>query len=437
MKQLINRKKIWNFLPIFAFVVSLVFASVKDAEAIPAFARKYKTSCVTCHTVYPKLNQFGEAYRINGFQFPNDEEAQIKEEQIKMGADAYKRVWPEAVWPNSISSAVPISARARMGFVVETNEDDATTSQFGQPALQLIAGSTMGEDITFFVGAHLFEDGETGSIDRFYLKLDNMFNSSIPDHLLYMRIGQFIPELVPFASNHRALSNTAYAFNTYAPSQGASFAGGHAHGAGPFGIENFQLGIEFSGIVNSRLRYVVGVVNGNGIGEDNNSDKDFYGRASYKFGGMAYDGTGVEAAGSNEKETSLAIGVFGYQGNGIEGTESFSFNRIGVDFNLYYSDLNIIGGYIFGEDGVEAQGYNLYFVEADYMLYPWMSCILRYEQANPDSHDDGDDHGDSVSRIIPNITALYVANVKFMIESRLDPDDLQFDNLYFGMDFGF
>ena len=50
-------------------VLFIVFCWIDHSIAIPAFARKYKTSCVTCHTVYPKLNPFGETYRINGFQF--------------------------------------------------------------------------------------------------------------------------------------------------------------------------------------------------------------------------------------------------------------------------------------------------------------------------------------------------------------------------------
>ncbi len=293
--------------------------SVSDSEAIPAFARKYKTSCITCHAVYPKLNPFGEAFRINGFQFPENEEDKIKEEQIKMGAEAYKRVWPKAVWPNSIPGNQPISVRGRMGFFAETVNDE-TTSEFGLPTLQLLTAGTMGENITLFVGAHLFEDGEIGSLDRFYLKLDNMFTKVFPNNFLYLRIGQFIPELVTFASNHRGLTLAPYSFNTYGPSLGSSFQTAHMHGAGPFGIENFQLGIEASGIINSRWRYVTGLVNGNGAAEDNNSAKDGYGRLSYKIGGMAFDGTGIgEASESSEVgENSLTLGVFGYKGTGNE-----------------------------------------------------------------------------------------------------------------------
>ena len=40
---------------------------------IPAFARKYRTGCTTCHTAAPKLNVLGEAFRLNGYRFPEND----------------------------------------------------------------------------------------------------------------------------------------------------------------------------------------------------------------------------------------------------------------------------------------------------------------------------------------------------------------------------
>lgn len=414
----------------FLFMVSIVLLCFNDSKAIPSFARKYKTSCQTCHSIYPKLNPFGEAFRINGYQFPQDEEDLIKEERVQLGSEMYKRVWPDAVWPNSIPASVPISLRSRMGFIVET-EDDRTFGEFGLPTLQLIAAGTMGEDISAFVGAHLFEDGEVGSLDRMFLKLDNLFTGFLPKFFLYFKMGQFIPELVTFASNHRGLTNTPYAFNTYSPTQGDSFDPAHVHGSGAsFGIENFQLGIEASGVIVSRLRYVAGLVNGNGTMEDNNSDKDFYGSLRYKLGGLAFDGTGSQSAGGNNLETSFTLGAFGYNGTGNDEATKYDFHRYGVDFNLYVYELNLYGGYITGKDGVEQKEYNMFFAEANYLFYPWLMGILRYEQANPENEN-------NIKNLIPNITTLLVANIKFMIETRLNPENFDFDNLYIGMDFAF
>ena len=52
-----------------SFIVAIVIMvlAADRSYAIPAFARKYKTSCATCHTGYPKLNAFGDAFRRNGY----------------------------------------------------------------------------------------------------------------------------------------------------------------------------------------------------------------------------------------------------------------------------------------------------------------------------------------------------------------------------------
>src|SRR6266568_6150562 len=37
------------------------------AQAIPAFSREHNTECTTCHTIYPELNEYGDAFLKNGF----------------------------------------------------------------------------------------------------------------------------------------------------------------------------------------------------------------------------------------------------------------------------------------------------------------------------------------------------------------------------------
>jgi len=54
------------------------------AHAIPSFARKYGTSCMTCHTVFPKLTPFGEAFRRNSFRFPGVDADYVKQEKIPL-----------------------------------------------------------------------------------------------------------------------------------------------------------------------------------------------------------------------------------------------------------------------------------------------------------------------------------------------------------------
>lgn len=69
-----------------------------QALAIPSFARKYRTSCSTCHIAYPVLNSFGKAFKARGYRLPM-EETLTKDEPVSLGAPAWKKVFPESLWP--------------------------------------------------------------------------------------------------------------------------------------------------------------------------------------------------------------------------------------------------------------------------------------------------------------------------------------------------
>jgi len=72
-----------NRLAIFGALLALGLAfSVEPlAFAGPQFSRQYNTSCSTCHTVYPKLNDFGKAFQNAGFQFPAEDLLLIEQPQ--------------------------------------------------------------------------------------------------------------------------------------------------------------------------------------------------------------------------------------------------------------------------------------------------------------------------------------------------------------------
>jgi hypothetical protein len=414
----------------------LVAFMAADITAIPAFARKYETSCVTCHTGYPKLNAFGEAYRLNGYQYPEDDADQTKDEPTSLGSDAYKRVFPNAVWPSHIPGKPPLAIRVSTGFNYDKNEE--IKSSFESPSLNLMAAGTMGENIGFYAGAHLFEEGEIGSIDRAFIQISSLFSEKLGDYALNLRIGQFIPNVVPFA-NHRSLSLTPYAFNTYAATS-EGFVVGHAHGNEAFGIETFQLGAELSGVIKHRFRWGTGLVNGSGPGEETNSAKDGYFRAAYKFGGMGFDGYGgaADESGRNWVDNSVTLGGFAYIGSsdndGTSGPNDLKRERFGADLNIWYANTNLFGGWITGLDEVmegtslTEMKYDLVFVEANQIIYPWLIGLARYERADPEN-------GADLSQVVGGFTALYRANIKLVVETVVDPDDADFSHLNVKLDF--
>ena len=83
-------------------IVAVALALVPYSHAIPPFARQYGTSCSTCHNDFPKLNDFGKAFKDAGFKFPKDDEDFIKVPPVMLGAAAQKDQWPHTIYPGMI-----------------------------------------------------------------------------------------------------------------------------------------------------------------------------------------------------------------------------------------------------------------------------------------------------------------------------------------------
>ena len=93
-----------------------ILGSTPKASAIPTFSRKYQTSCTTCHSDFPELNDFGEAFKKNGFKFPKDDEMFVKEPPVLLGAKAQREAFPKAVWPGEIPGNIPVAFRYSGNF---------------------------------------------------------------------------------------------------------------------------------------------------------------------------------------------------------------------------------------------------------------------------------------------------------------------------------
>ena len=57
-----------------AIGAGMLLGLVSPSNAIPAFARKYHTTCARCHSVVPRLNIYGWNFKLRGFHVPGDEE---------------------------------------------------------------------------------------------------------------------------------------------------------------------------------------------------------------------------------------------------------------------------------------------------------------------------------------------------------------------------
>src|ERR1700688_4487277 len=93
-----------------------LLASVPKTSAIPAFSRKYQTSCTTCHNNYPELNDFGEVFKKNGLKFPKDDDSFVRDPPVMLAAKAQKEACPGAVFPGEIPGSLPIAFRYSGNF---------------------------------------------------------------------------------------------------------------------------------------------------------------------------------------------------------------------------------------------------------------------------------------------------------------------------------
>jgi hypothetical protein len=425
-------------------------------NAVPAFSRKYQTSCQTCHSIFPKLNPFGTAFRLNGYHLPGETEEQVKQKVVSLGADAYARMWPEMVYPSTLPGDAPLALNLKMANIYASSHDDSGTTivhndfQFPQE-VNLFAAGTLGPTFSFFGELTYAENPDgSGSVEIEHARLD-VISPFGPDHLFNFRIGKLAPNLYDgFQEMWLMTDNGVDTLFTYNPI-GYNGGTGLADGGGGVSLPARTRAIEMYGVAAHRLFYTVGVSApigpGGANGQFNNgAGKDVYARVDWKFGGLGLDGdsTGVKLPPENWRETSFRVGAFGYWGDGGDDEYDVAdpegnpfkmrqgrFSRVGAYGSLYLGDLNLIGVAVHGsddlslrDDGTDAEisltthTWDQWFAQADYVIVPTFQVSARYEHLRP-----ADPSVESLRYLNLNLSYLARANIKLMVEYRRDLHD--------------
>jgi hypothetical protein len=384
---------------ILLFVLSgffLVFLST-DANAIPAFARKYKTSCVLCHAPFPRLTAMGNAFRLNGYKIPEGDEIYVKEEPVSMGAEAYKKVFPEAIWPSTIPGMPPLSVRAVGDVKYHPYGQQTNRSEFDFPAeVSLLGAGSFGPDFAFFAQLEFeVEDDSTTTTPLAWLMWQNLFSGLIGENHLNIKAGNVGRQTIalPNTRNENSFTMEDYLYVT------------------ELDLDN-EPGFQVNGF-GRHWRYAVGLVET----DSSNSEKDYYGSFDLKFGGLGYDGSGgkYEAGGMGTtpsgywRDDSVQLGFFAYRTH--VGDNADTYDRIGGDARINYINLSVAGGYITGDDDETNEDKDIWFGEAEYFVFPWMIPYLRYEHLSTSHVDDGDK-----ARFVVGTAMLLRANIRVNVE---------------------
>ena len=446
-------------------VIGLVwfgYVSVPRASAIPAFSRKYQTSCSTCHNNFPELNDFGAAFKKNGFKFPKDDETFVKEPPVLLGAKAQKEAFPSAIYPGELPGNLPIAFRYS-GFANYNSKIPfgagyvPRTDLFVPNTFTLIAAGSFGPTLSFWVDNDISAGGANGAagLGDGYLKVNDLGHYiGLPKDTLNLRVGQFELDL-PF-TQARTINLTDYDVYDQASvalvnlncNVLAAPATPPCTTNNPYLFGTPQRGFEIGGYPNDgNFTWSFAVVNGNNDNPAVRNSKDIYIRVSQQFN-LERDPAvrrEIQAAGPTgpRDHTSLRIGGFYYYGRnalninqslfpGVTalGTAREPFYRAGGDLRFKYRTFELYGLGMYGHDvnlipdttgtafmATTPVTFTGGFVQANYWIYPWLMPLMRYDFVNsPTDMQNGFSRHNTRNRVSPGIQVLARANIKFAFE---------------------
>ena len=411
-----------------------LLALATPASAIPAFARKYGTSCLTCHTVYPKLTPFGEAFRRNGYRFPGVDSDYVKQETIALGQEANKKTFPNSVWPASIPGSLPVAIGANGHLPIYPDKmasapRDSNGTQFTFDNLvgemQLWAGAALDDTITLWAEATFSSEG--AAVEHAQM----LFNDLVgPKHAVNLYVGRGFPNIGSFGPH------SSYIADQMVPN--APVAGIYEFSGDPFVLVDNYNGVELSGVVAGRAAYNVGLNQGkNAFGSSFNSE-DWYAHLGYKLGGMRLDGegsTGAEDALHPWAENAVTLDLFAYHANEhsadpnalpvnnvsftVGGAVRAQYGSAELDLGYYHQTHNRLsptldqeGNTVLGE--VKA---DVLYGELSYVVFPWMVPALRVESISLSPTG-----GTSVTdwHLMPGIAFLIRPNLKIVVVGNIE-----------------
>jgi hypothetical protein len=370
-----------------AIPIVLALAIATPASAIPSFARKYATSCLTCHTVYPKLTPFGEAFRRNGYRFPGIDSDKIKADQVQLGQEANKKTFPATVWPAAIPTAVPLSVGANGSAFINPKKSSAGLANNGAAVqlqglaseAHLWAGASLDDTITTWAEV-TFADG---GADVEHAQV--LFNDLVgPAHAINLVVGHGFPNVSQFGPH------SSYLADALIPA--VPVTGIYQGDADPWSLADNYTGLEVNGVVAGRVDYALGLNAGKNTGPV--ATDNVYGHLGFKLGGLSLDGessAGAADALHPWAEDALGVYAFGYQVNtrfgGGAPVYSDVANVVGLgargqlgsgELNLgWFNQAHKRGGDAGGK--VTAQ---VLYAELSYVVYPWLIPAVRVERVS-------------------------------------------------------
>ncbi len=406
-----------------ACAVTVVAASL-PASAIPVFARKYGTSCQTCHTVYPKLTPFGEAFRRNGFRFPGTDSDYWKQETVTLQPKT-------ATHDAAVLSAIPPLSFGANGTAVAYPDKNASATQaaggtrFSLSDLiqegHVWTGGSLSDKITYF-GEVTFANDGTVDLEHAQVYFNDLLG---PAHALNLRVGRGFNNISSFGPHSSYLSDT----------RGVSLAVAGLQGGSPsWNVLDHYNGLEATGVIGGWVDYAIGL--NAGMSSQPINPENVYAHVGYKIGGMRLDGEGKAETNPARpwEETAITFEVYGYH---AYNASAFSGEDVsGAPISLTFTDtVNGGGGGLRAQWGSLELNAGAYFEhhthvtpdfvagtadsadafaqydELSYMVSSWLVPAFRFEYF---SLSPSGASSQNLVRLLPGVAATVIPNVKLV-----------------------
>ncbi|MDZ7337914.1 MAG: hypothetical protein ONB30_05190 [candidate division KSB1 bacterium] len=273
------------------FLVLLTSLFPIQANAIPAFARRYNISCTTCHSPFPHLKPYGDEVAANGFIIKESE----KERDYVTAGDPL-------LWLNK---TFPVAVRFD-AFIVADQEGPVHSDLQTPYGLKILSGGGLFKGIGYYFYFFMSEAGEIAGIEDAYLHFDDILGTGLD-----VMVGQF-QKCDPLMKRELRLTYEDYQIFR------------QRIGLSPTNLA-YDRGIILAyGIEKTRTDLVATITNGNGIGAEEATgtmDNDKY----RHFALALHQGLGE----------ALTLGLYSYYGK-ERSTEQFAntVTYLGPDLNL-------------------------------------------------------------------------------------------------------
>jgi hypothetical protein len=412
-------------------LVAAVFllAPPQAAQAIPAFARKYETSCLTCHSIYPRLTPFGEAFRRNGYRFPGVESDYVKMPAIPLGQEANKKTFPSTGWPSTLpgGSVLAIGENGQAfafpqkgATIPRQNHDVRFTLDDLVAEGHVWAGAGLDDSITLW--AELTVAGGGAEVEHAQVLFNDLLG---PKHAVNLVVGRGFPTLTSFGPHSSYLGDQRLSNLPLTAIYGLS--------GDPFVLVDNYNGVEATGVLGGYLDWSAGVSAGkNNLAGLHSSAENYWGHIGGKLGGLRLDGEGTQGPKNAMKpwaEEAVTVDLFAYRSREVLGGGAITFTDLTSDTSRTFGatargqlgsaelDLAFYAqrhdrGWIDGSGAFAAVNANMASAELSYVVFPWMVPAVRVERigVRPTG-------GASVSdlHVMPGIAFLIRANVKAVL----------------------